>query len=434
MTFAELNLNPVLLAALPPELHTPTRIQQLAIPVALQGKDLLALAQTGSGKTLALGLPLLQRLHSDTSEPRDRGQALILVPTRELAAQVSRALQAVATPLGIGLQLLCGGEAQETQLEGLAKGPQLLVATPGRLLDLLKQAALSLASVRHLVLDEADRLLEMGFWPDIQRLLTHMPDGRQTLLFSATLPTALNELALGMMTKPVRIEAQALNSVVSDVEERLYLVNKGSKAQALIALLKQHQWPQALVFIGARDSADALAKRLAKAGVAVASLHGDKVQAVRTQTLEDFKAGRVKVLVATDLLARGIHVDALPVVLNLDLPPSAPVYVHRIGRTARAGASGLAISLVCHGESDSLDAIRTLTGRALPLQALPGFPVTDLPAARVDTGTGTGSFDNPEGKSRGEASERKRPPRDKQANRRSINKRSIKDFKGKSGR
>ncbi|NMH66519.1 DEAD/DEAH box helicase [Shewanella salipaludis] len=445
MTFAELNLNPVLLAALPPELHTPTRIQQLAIPVALQGKDLLALAQTGSGKTLAFGLPLLhalpllQNLHSDNSEPRDRVQALILVPTRELAAQVSRALQAVATPLGIGLQVLCGGEAQETQLEGLAKGPQLLVATPGRLLDLLKQDALSLQHVRHLVLDEADRLLEMGFWPDIQRLLTFMPDTRQTLLFSATLPAALNELALGMMTKPVRIEAQALNSVVAEIEERLYLVNKGSKAQALIALLKEHQWSQALVFIGARDSADALAKRLAKAGVAVASLHGDKAQAVRTQTLEDFKAGRVKVLVATDLLARGIHVDALPVVLNLDLPPSAPVYVHRIGRTARAGASGLAISLVCHGENDALDAIRTLTGRALPLQALPGFPVTDLPAAKADTGTG----EVPEGKrgdgcvgggGRGEGGERKRPPRDKQANRRSINKRSIKDFTGKSGR
>ena len=406
MTFNELHLDPALLAALPAELHTPTRIQQLAIPAALKGQDLLALAQTGSGKTLAFGLPLLQRLDSAS----DRVQGLVLVPTRELATQVSAALQGGAEALGLRLLTLCGGVAQEQQQAELALGPQLLVATPGRLRDLLAQRLLGLSHLRTLVLDEADRLLEMGFWPDIQWLLNAMPTERQNLLFSATLPTELETLATGLLTNPVRIEATPLNSLVSEIEERLHLVNKSSKVPALIGLLKVQDWPQVLVFISARDDADAVARKLAKAGIAVAALHGEKDQVVREQALADFKAGRVRVLVATDLMARGIHVEALPVVINLDLPANAPVYVHRIGRTARAGQKGLALSLVCHGEAETLAAIRTLTGRELPLAELEGFPVTDQPAS----------------------GEGKRAPRDKQANRRTQAKRSVKQFKGKA--
>ncbi|MGY3969174.1 DEAD/DEAH box helicase [Aeromonas enteropelogenes] len=408
MTFRELALHPALLAALPEQLHTPTRIQQLTIPAALAGRDLLALARTGSGKTMAFGLPLLQRLDPAASQV----QGLVLVPTRELAAQVSVALAGVAGALGVRMVTLCGGVAQELQQSELAQGPQLLVATPGRLRDLLNQQLLELDGLRTLVLDEADRLLEMGFWPDIRMILGLTPATRQTLLFSATLPAELDGLASGLLTDPLRVEADPLNSVASDIEERLYLVNKSSKVPALIKLLGEEAWPQVLVFISARDDADGVARKLAKAGIAVAALHGEKEQAQREQALADFKAGKVRVLVATDLMARGIHVEALPVVINLDLPASAPVYVHRIGRTARAGRSGLAISLTCHGEAETLAAIRTLTGRELPLAELGDFPVTDKPAS----------------------GEGKRAPRDKQANRRTQAKRSIKQFRGKSPR
>lgn len=406
MTFNELHLDPALLAALPAGLHTPTRIQQLAIPAALARQDLLALARTGSGKTLAFGLPLLQGLDAAS----DRVQGLVLVPTRELASQVSAALQGVAEALGLRVLTLCGGVTQEQQQAELALGPQLLVATPGRLRDLLAQRLLGLGKLRTLVLDEADRLLEMGFWPDIQWLMNAMPTERQTLLFSATLPPELEALATGLLNEPVRVEADPRNSVADDIEERLHLVNKSSKVPALISLLKGQAWSQVLVFISARDDADAVARKLAKAGIAVAALHGEKDQGAREQALSDFKGGKVRVLVATDLMARGIHVEALPVVINLDLPANAPVYVHRIGRTARAGQQGLALSLVCHGEAETLAAIRTLTGRALPLEELEGFPVTDKPAS----------------------GEGKRAPRDKQANRRTQAKRSVKQFKGRS--
>ncbi|MBS4722068.1 DEAD/DEAH box helicase [Aeromonas caviae] len=406
MTFDELALDPALLPLLPAALEKPTPIQQLAIPAALSGRDLLALARTGSGKTLAFGLPLLQRLDAAS----DRVQGLVLVPTRELASQVSAALQEIADGLGVRLLTLCGGVAQEWQERELALGPQLLVATPGRLRDLLAQQTLGLGALRMLVLDEADRLLEMGFWPDIQLLMKAMPEARQQMLFSATLPVELESLASGLLQDPVRIEAEPLNSLVSDIEERLYLVNRSSKVPALIALLEAGEWPQVLVFISARDDADGVAKKLARAGMTVAVLHGNKDQATREQALADFKEGRVRVLVATDLMARGIHVEALPVVINLDLPDHAPVYVHRIGRTARAGQSGLAISLTCHGDGEALEGIRALTGRPLPLAALAGFPVTDKPAS----------------------GESKRAPRDKQANRRTQGKRSIKQFKGKS--
>ncbi|MGL4612372.1 MAG: DEAD/DEAH box helicase, partial [Shewanella sp.] len=269
LTFAELGLNAALIKALPAKVALPTRVQQLAIPAILAGRDLLALSQTGSGKTLAFGLPLLQAVHQASHQNMEQLLApqsllpgaksgaesallaLVLVPTRELAQQVTKALHALASqlaPFPLKIQLLCGGVAQEDQLAELAVKPQLVVATPGRLLDLCEQSHISLDSIKHLVLDEADRLLQMGFWPDMQKLLAMMPKRKQTLLFSATLPEDLDALAGKLLTHhPLRLEAHTRNSVTAAIEEQLYLVNKGSKAQALIALLRQYQWPQVLV-------------------------------------------------------------------------------------------------------------------------------------------------------------------------------------------
>lgn len=403
--FTELNLSSALVAALPDNIEQPTEIQRLAIPIALAGHDLLALAPTGSGKTLAFGLPLLQGMTNNLRVI----QAIIIVPTRELAIQVSGSLQSFAQSIGLDVVTLCGGVAQSSQLNKLANGAQLVVATPGRLLDLLKQQLLDPNLVKHLVLDEVDRLLDMGFWPDIERIISFLPPKRQTLLFSATLEPKLEQLALAQLDQPHRIQVHRANSVVDSIEEKLYLVNKGSKAKALQSLLQQNDWQQVLVFISARDSADAFAKKLHKAGLNVAALHGEKDQKERQQTLAAFQAQQLRVLVATDVLARGIDIDALPVVINLDLPASAPVYVHRVGRTARAGNSGLAISLVSHGEMDALNAIRTLTVRELPLGSLENFPVTDKPASASS----------------------KRAPRDKKANRRTAQKRRAKAFTSK---
>lgn len=408
MTFSELNLASSLLSALPAELHTPTTIQQLAIPVILSGRDLLALAQTGSGKTFAYGLPLLQK----TLPMTPHIQTLIIVPTRELATQVSQALGLIAKPMNIDVCPLCGGVDQQWQQDQLAQNPQLIVATPGRLLDLIEQQIINLSSLQHLVLDEADRLLEIGFWPDVQRIMAHLPAKKQTLLFSATLLPELEEKALQPLNDPIKISANLPNQTVPEIDEQLYLVNKGSKAQVLIHLLKQHHWSQVLVFISARDNADALAKKLLKAGIRVAALHGNKDQTDREQILTQFKQQKIEVLIATDLLARGIHIEQLPVVINFDLPPSPAVYIHRVGRTARAGQTGLALSLVCHNENAILDTIRQLTQRPLVLQTLADFPVTDQPATTVP----------------------KRQPRDKQANRRSAQKRSVKQFQPKSSR
>lgn len=255
MTFDTLTLSSDILRALPAQMTTPTRIQQQAIPAVLRGSDVLALAQTGSGKTLAFGLPMLQRIDTGVNQV----QGVVLVPTRELAAQVSVALNQVATPLGIKVVMLCGGVDQAQQITEL-ENAQLVVATTGRLLDFINQGVVSLDAMTVWAMDEADRLLEMGFWPDVQRIMAAMPAKRQTLLFSATMPAALETIADSLLFKPVRIEAHEKNSVVEDIEERLYLVNKGSKAQALIALIKQHDWKQLLVFVAEKGSADAWRK------------------------------------------------------------------------------------------------------------------------------------------------------------------------------
>ncbi|MCC4799274.1 DEAD/DEAH box helicase [Enterovibrio norvegicus] len=407
-TFSTLPLSPALVAALPVQCQAPTSIQSLAIPAISARKDVLAIAQTGSGKTLAYGLPLLDGAQATASQVCK----LVLVPTRELAAQVNEALTPIATALNLSTVVICGGIEKESQIERLLLKPEVVIATPGRLKELLKEGALETSTIDSVVLDEADRLVDMGFWPDVENILAAIPTSRQMMLFSATLPEELEASMKGLLNSPATIFASATNSMVKQIEERLYLVNKGSKANVLIDQIKQQDWPQVLVFISARDNADALCKKLNKAGVTSAALHGDKAQSEREQTLAAFKDKQVQVLIATDLLARGIHIDHLPVVINFDVPLSPAVYVHRVGRTARAGEQGLAITLVCHAETNYLQAIRNMIKRELPLHELEAFPVTDKPS--------TGDS--------------KRAPRDKQANRRTSQKSSIKQFKSKPTR
>ncbi|HCH4264902.1 TPA: DEAD/DEAH box helicase [Vibrio parahaemolyticus] len=406
MPFSTLSLSSELIHALPKDFKKPTDIQALASPELLAGQDLLALANTGSGKTLAYGLPLLEKLSVNPEQ-----KALILVPTRELAMQVSEAINQVGQVLELNAVCLCGGVDKEQQQQALATNPHILVATTGRLVDLANNG-LDLSKVHYLVLDEADRLLDMGFWPDVQNIAMQTSNQRQTAMFSATFSEELKEKAKQLMHAPKQVAAHQENSTNQDIVETLYLVNKGSKTKALIELIQKNAWTQALVFIGAKENADGLAKKLNKAGILTNALHGNKSQDEREEALAQFKSGQIQVLIATDLLARGIHIEQLPVVINFELPMHAETYVHRVGRTARAGEQGVAMSLVCHGEMDALNAIRHLTQRALPVQELVGFPVTDKPS--------TG--------------ESKRAPRDKKANRRTNAKKSIKQFQGKSKR
>ncbi|HDY8009033.1 TPA: DEAD/DEAH box helicase [Vibrio vulnificus] len=406
MPFSTLSLSSELIHALPKDFKKPTDIQALAIPELLAGQDLLALANTGSGKTLAYGLPLLEKLRGNPEQ-----KALILVPTRELATQVSEAINQVGQALGLNAVCLCGGVDKEQQLQALATNPHILVATTGRLVDLANNG-LDLSNIHYLVLDEADRLLDMGFWPDVQNIAGLISNQRQTAMFSATFSDELKGKAKLLMQAPKQVAAHQENSTNQDIAETLYLVNKGSKTKALIELIEKNAWTQALVFIGAKENADGLAKKLNKAGISTNALHGDKSQAEREDALAQFKSGQTQVLIATDLLARGIHIEQLPVVINFELPMHAETYVHRVGRTARAGEQGVALSLVCHGEMDALSAIRHLTQRELPVQDLEGFPVTDKPS--------TG--------------ESKRAPRDKKANRRTQNKKSVKQFQSKPKR
>ncbi|EJG1160457.1 DEAD/DEAH box helicase [Vibrio parahaemolyticus] len=403
MPFSTLSLSSELIHALPKDFKKPTDIQALAIPELLAGQDLLALANTGSGKTLAYGLPLLEKLGVNPEQ-----EALILVPTRELATQVSEAINQVGQALGLNAVCLCGGVDKEQQLQVLATNRHILVATTGRLVDLANNG-LDLSNIHYLVLDEADRLLDMGFWPDVQNIAGLISNQRQTAMFSATFSDELKGKVKLLMQAPKQVAAHQENSTNQDIVETLYMVNKGSKTKALIELIQKNAWTQALVFIGAKENADGLAKKLNKAGISTNALHGNKSQDEREEALAQFKSGQVQVLIATDLLARGIHIEQLPVVINFELPMHAETYVHRVGRTARAGEQGVAMSLVCHGEMDALNAIRHLTQRALPVQDLVGFPVTDKPS--------TG--------------ESKRAPRDKKANRRTHAKKSIKQFQGK---
>lgn len=391
--------------------QSPTEVQQRVIPAALAGTDLQICAPTGSGKTASFLLPLLQQLPwsgEQASEP----QALVLVPTRELASQVAQVAQTLLADQASAprVRQVQGGEALEEQIAALAVGCELLIATPGRLLELLRQSAVRLDRVRLLVLDEADRLLEMGFRRELEAILSQLPARAQTLLFSATFAPEVQALADSLLQAPQAISLRP--AVESGVRQSLgYLVNKGSKAMLLLQLLREQPEPRALVFVNRRDTADSLVKRLQKQGWAAAALHSGKLQEERSAALARLQSGELQLLVATDLAARGLDIEALPLVINFELPEMAAVYVHRIGRTARAGRCGLAISLIAHGDRPALASIEALLGASLPLMTHPDFPETDQPAASEGG---------------------KRPPRDKQANRRTAQKRSIKQFVGKS--
>ncbi len=388
MPFASLGLSPALLPAFAPALQAagytaPTPIQQQAIPRIVEGHDLLARAQTGSGKTVAFALPLLQAC-AQAPTPARSTRVLVLVPTRELAVQVGDTFVRFGTglPRPPRVVVALGGVSINPQLMALRGGADVLVATPGRLLDLLGHNALRLDGVARLVLDEADRLLDLGFADELERLLAQLPAQRQTLLFSATFPPATVTLATRLLRSPRRIDVAPAEAPAPAIRQRAIEVDRGRRTALLRHLLEQEAWPRALVFVASRHAAETVAEKLRKAGVAAQPLHGDLSQGRRARALEDFRAQRLAVLVATDLAGRGIDVADLPVVVNYDLPRSTVDYTHRIGRSGRAGAQGMAVSFVDAGSEAQLRLIEKRQGQPVPRERIGGFePVAPPPAA-----------------------------------------------------
>jgi len=385
--FSGLGLVPELLRSVSEEGYTqPTPIQARAIPEIIAGRDLLAAAQTGTGKTAAFTLPLLQRLHtSGARAARKQVQILVLVPTRELAAQVRDSVQTYGRHLkGVRTVLIFGGVGINPQIEQLAAGAEIVVATPGRLLDHVQQKTVDLSQIKTLVLDEADRMLDMGFIHDIRRVIALLPKQRQNLLFSATFSPDIRKLAEGLLNDPVAIDIAPRNSAAESVEQRIIFVDKGRKTELLIHLAKGYDWKQTLVFTRTKHGANRLVEKLIKAGITAAALHGNKSQNARTRALADFKSGAVRILVATDIAARGLDIDQLPHVVNYELPNVAEDYVHRIGRTGRAGNVGEAYSLVSGDERDDLRGIEKLLRKQLPGFEVDGFERGSVSATPVE--------------------------------------------------
>ena len=369
-TFAELGVAQPLLQALAAEdYHTPTPIQARAIPALLAGKDMLGIAQTGTGKTAAFALPLLQRLAADRrgAGPR-RARVLVLAPTRELAIQIHDSFKTYGRHLGLRHTVVFGGVGQQPQVKAMAKGVDTLVATPGRLLDLMQQGHIVLDRVAYLVLDEADRMLDMGFIRDVRKIVATLPKERQSLLFSATMPTEVEHLAADMLRQPVRVEVTPNVVTVDRVDQRVLFVPTQAKRAALAQLLRDPALSRVLVFTRTKHGANRVSADLDKAGIAAAAIHGNKSQQARQRALEGFRAGQARVLVATDIAARGIDVDGVTHVINYELPHEPESYVHRIGRTARAGATGVALSLCDASERGQLRAIERLIRRPLPVE------------------------------------------------------------------
>jgi ATP-dependent RNA helicase RhlE len=367
--FKEFSLSPPLLQAVEALGYTePTPIQQRAIPVVLEGRDLMAAAQTGTGKTAAFALPLLERLLQNPGHQRSP-RALILVPTRELAAQVSDACRVLARHLPIRGVLIYGGVSARPQLDSLARGVDLVIATPGRLLDHLESRAVDLSKIEMLVLDEADRMLDMGFIRAIRRIIAALPAQRQSLMFSATFSEEIRILAKSLLRNPVTIDVSPRNAPPELVDHSVYHVDTSAKHPLLTRLIVDGDVRQTLVFTRTKHGANRLADRLVRDGLACAAIHGNKSQGARTRALEDFKRGRIQVLVATDIAARGLDIEDMPHVVNFELPHVPEDYVHRIGRTGRAGCSGEAVSLVSREERERLRAIEKMLGRQIPVAA-----------------------------------------------------------------
>jgi ATP-dependent RNA helicase RhlE len=373
LSFNDFNLDAGLMRAVQTAGYTePTPIQAAAIPAVLSGRDLLATAQTGTGKTAAFALPLLHRLHGAQPDPRGRRapRALVLVPTRELAAQVEQSFRELGAHTAQRSILVFGGVSPKPQLNALWQGCDLIIATPGRLMDHMEAGAVDLSKIEVLVLDEADRMLDMGFIRAIRRIIKQLPRQRQNLMFSATFSKEIRELAGHILHDPISIDVAPRNAPAALVDHRVYHVEPSAKPPLLVRILTEGgQLKQSLVFTRTKHGANRLAERLEREGLSCAAIHGNKSQGARTRALEDFKSGRVKVLVATDIAARGLDIVELPHVVNFELPHVPEDYVHRIGRTGRAGCSGEAVSLVSREEQDRLRAIERLLGRQIPKAA-----------------------------------------------------------------
>ncbi|WOZ76140.1 ATP-dependent RNA helicase RhlE [Kosakonia sacchari] len=405
MSFDALGLNPEILRAVAEQGYLqPTPIQQQAIPAVLQGRDLMASAQTGTGKTAGFTLPLLQRLIQN--EPHAKGRrpirALILTPTRELAAQVGENVQEYSKYLNIRSMVVFGGVSINPQMMKLRGGVDILVATPGRLLDLEHQNALKLDSVEILVLDEADRMLDMGFIHDIRRVLAKLPPKRQNLLFSATFSDEIKQLAEKLLRNPLEIEVARRNTASEQVTQHVHFVDKKRKRELLSQMIGEGNWQQVLVFTRTKHGANHLAEQLNKDGITSAAIHGNKSQGARTRALADFKSGDIRVLVATDIAARGLDIEELPHVVNYELPNVPEDYVHRIGRTGRAAATGEALSLVCVDEHKLLRDIERLLKKEIPRIALDGYePDPSIKAEPIQNGRGQGGGRQGSGRGQG---------------------------------
>ncbi|MFM7394338.1 MAG: DEAD/DEAH box helicase [Cyanobium sp.] len=389
--FADLGLSePILKAVAGKGYRTPSPIQRQCIPAVLEGRDVMAAAQTGTGKTAGFTLPMLERLRHGPHARAGVVRSLVLTPTRELAAQVGESVVAYGRYLDLRADVVFGGVSINPQMQRLRRGADVLVATPGRLMDLHQQNALRLDRVEILVLDEADRMLDMGFIRDIRRILSLLPSHRQNLLFSATFSGEIRKLATGLLHNPVHLQATPENRAATTVEQLLHPCDMARKAELLSHLIRTNDWQQVLVFSRTKHGANKVAERLDAEGLSAAAIHGNKSQGARTRALAGFKSGEVRVLVATDIAARGIDIHQLPHVVNLDLPNVPEDYVHRIGRTGRAGQDGHAISLVAAEEHELLRAIERLIGTTLPRQEVAGFEPTVLSAPPLDLSGGRG--------------------------------------------
>ncbi|MEZ9243632.1 DEAD/DEAH box helicase [Vibrio lentus] len=387
MSFTSLGLSEPILKAIEAQGYDkPSPIQEKAVPAVLTGKDVMAAAQTGTGKTAGFTLPILEMLSKGPRVRQNQVRALVLTPTRELAAQVNGSVVKYGINLPLTSTVVFGGVKINPQMQKLRKGSDVLVATPGRLLDLYNQNAVRFDQLEILVLDEADRMLDMGFIRDIRKILAFLPKKRQNLLFSATFSDDIRGLAKGLVNNPVEISVSPANSTAPTVEQSIYPVDKKKKAPMLAKLIKDNDWRQVLVFSKTKHGANKLSHFLDEQGISAAPIHGNKSQGARTKALENFKTGKVRVLVATDIAARGIDIPQLPQVVNFDLPNVSEDYVHRIGRTGRAGEVGKAISLVCADEVGELFGIERLIQQVLERRELEGFaPVNKLPESRLDS-------------------------------------------------
>ncbi len=385
MKFTSLGLSdPILKAIADQDYDTPTPIQAQAIPPIIQGEDIMAAAQTGTGKTAGFTLPLLERLSKGSRPQANQARALILTPTRELAAQVEDSVTTYGKYLPLRSTVVFGGVKINPQMKRLRSGVDILVATPGRLIDLHNQNAVKFNQLEVLVLDEADRMLDMGFIHDIKKILALLPKTRQNLLFSATFSEDIRKLAKGLVNNPIEISVSPRNSTVETVKHWVCPVDKKQKAALLVRLIHDNEWDQALVFSRTKHGANKLTKFLESEGITAAAIHGNKSQGARTKALAKFKQGGIRILVATDIAARGIDIDQLPQVVNFDLPNVPEDYVHRIGRTGRAGAKGQAISLVSADEFKQLSDIEHLIKQLIPRKLIDGFePIHDLPESSL---------------------------------------------------